>query len=160
MEWKRKYTPEETRQRIREWCDRGERAHQDVRAKLFRWNIPSGETEGLIAELIRDNLLNEERYASAFASDHFRIHRWGNHKIAQALRRKGVSDRNIQTALAALPREDESEIIRSLIRKLEPKLKGLQIHQKKYKIVRYLISRGFESDRSIVAAEHFLSAER
>ncbi len=160
MEWMRKYPPEVTRERIREWCDRGERAHQDVRQKLYRWNTPADEIEGLIAELIRDNLLNEERYAGAFASDHFRFHRWGRHKIALALRRKGVSDRNIQTALAGLPREDESEIILSLIRRYEPKLKGLQAYQRKYKLVHYLISRGFDSEMASAAAEKFLSSQK
>jgi regulatory protein len=151
----RKYPPEVVREKIRQWCDRGERAHSDVRSKLYRWGIPSQEREELITDLIRDNLLNEERYACAFANDHFRFRKWGVNKIVHALKAKGVSERNIARAVKQLPAEEITPMMRDLLRKLEPKLKGLQAWQKKQKAIRHLISKGFQTDAAVALCEDY-----
>jgi len=151
----RKYSPEATREKIRQWCDRAERAHSDVRSRLTQWGVPSAEREELIAELIRDNLLNEERYASAFASDHARLRGWGVNKILHALRAKGVSDANIQRALSTLPEEYAAAAMRDALRRKESGLRGLPVWQKKQKGIRYLLARGFPADAAVRLAEEY-----
>ncbi len=149
-----------TRDSIRRWCDRGERAHQDVRHKLMRWNVPAREQEELIVELIQDNLLNEERYASAFASDHFRLKRWGPRKIEHYLKAKGVSAPNIRKALEKLPREDSGKLILEILEKITPKYTGIQIWQKKQKAGKYLMTRGYSGDEVWPAVEQFFQKNR
>jgi len=146
MPTSRKYSPEVVRDRIRQWCDRGERAHTDVITKLRNWGVPTSERAELLAELISDNLINEERYAGAFASDHFRLRGWGPVKIAHALKQKGVSERNIERALRMLPQEDTPALMKKAVERILPRLHGLQAWQKQQKAGRYLLSRGFSSD--------------
>jgi regulatory protein len=151
----RKYPTEVVREKIRQWCNRAERAHTDVRSKLYRWGIPPNEREELIADLIRDNLLNERRYACAFANDHFRFRKWGANKIIHALKAKGVSDQNISCAVRQLPAEEITPMMRDLLHKLEPKLKGLQAWQKKHKAIRHLITKGFPADAAVALCEDY-----
>jgi len=49
------------------YCNYQERCHQEVRNKLYELGAKTPEVEQLIALLIEKNLLNEERYARAFA---------------------------------------------------------------------------------------------
>ena len=142
----RKYNPEMTALMIRRWCDKAERAHADVRKKLMSWKVPASERETLIGMLIEMNLVNEERFASAFAHDKFEFNQWGRLKIEHALRKKGVSERNIIQALKHIPKENQTAAIQDLIRKRLPKLKGKTDYHKKASLARYLMSKGFESD--------------
>jgi len=142
----RKYSEEVARQKIRAWCDKAERCHWDVRNKLTDWGIPYSEREQLIGLLIESDLLNEERFAKAFAHDKFSFNSWGVKKIEQQLKLKGISDRNIRDALKEIDPEHYSQAIVALIKRKEPQHKGLQLYQKKIKLARFLLSKGFESD--------------
>lgn len=131
--------------KIAAWCDKAERSHWDVRNKLIDWWIPHVERETLISFLIEKNLLNEERFAKAFAHDKFAFHHWGPKKISYLLKLKGVSERNIKIALKEIETPDIAQTIRDLIKKKEPQHKGLQLYQKKMKLARFLIGKGFDS---------------
>jgi len=49
--------------KARAYCARQERCQQEVRDKLYAWEVPSKETEAIIAQLIGEGFLNEARYA-------------------------------------------------------------------------------------------------
>ncbi len=140
----RKYPPEITRQKMMAWCDKAERCQWDVRNKLIQWLIPYAERESLISELISLDLLNESRYAAAFAHDKAAFFQWGSKKIEVQLKSKGISSRNIQDALKTLDLGETSASIVKLIKKKEPQYHGLQLYQKKIKLTRYLLSKGYE----------------
>jgi regulatory protein len=70
----------------------------------------------------------------------------GQKKISQQLKLKGISQRNIQDALKTIDRVDTIASILHLIKKKEPQYKGLQLYQKKIKLTRYLLSKGYEFD--------------
>lgn len=143
----RKYNEEMTKLMIRAWCDKAERAHLEVKQKLVKWGVPSAERDELMVWLIQANLLNEQRYASAFANDKFRFYQWGKHKIEQALKRKGVSARNIQEALRHIPDQDATEAIDALIAKRWPLIKGKSNAEKAAKLMRYLFNKGFDQEQ-------------
>ena len=54
-------------------CAYQERCQQEMRDKLYEWGLHSEAVENMIAQLISDNFLNEERFAKAFAGGKFRI---------------------------------------------------------------------------------------
>ncbi|MBX7050683.1 MAG: RecX family transcriptional regulator [Flavobacteriales bacterium] len=110
------------------------------------WNIPSLERENIIADLIGMDLLNEQRYACAFAHDKSKFNRWGKVKIRVHLKAKGISDRNITEALMTIEDEDVETSIVQLIHKKLPSLKGLQPWQKKYKLMQYLLGKGYQRE--------------
>lgn len=142
-----KYSYEMCLMKARAYCDKAERAHRDVRSKLVQWGLFSGDREKIISILIEEDLLNETRYAEAFANDKFRFNKWGIMKIEQALKAKGVSERNIRDALKRIDPQAYEQTVKEIAQKrLERESgKGLQNWQKEQKVMRYLLSRGFDS---------------
>jgi regulatory protein len=141
-----KYSPEMIRSKIVAWCNKAERCQWDVRNKLMAWELPSADRENLIASLISSGLLNEERYARAFANDKSRFYQWGSQKIKQHLKLKGISERNIRDAIAIIDPEEQHETLLKLIRRKSLTLGGNQPYERRAKLIRYLLSKGFLHD--------------
>jgi regulatory protein len=132
--------------KIMSWCAYQERSHQEVRTKLKQLSVDEEESEGLIARLIAENYLNEERFAMAYAGGKFRIKQWGRNKIKAGLRQQRVSENNIRKALLSLEEEDYLKAVRLLaIKKLET-LSTIDRRKKYQSVFSYLIQRGFESE--------------
>ena len=93
---------EQAIQRIRHYCAYQERAQQEVRDKLYELGMTMDEVEEIMSDLIAENFLNEERFATQFAGGHFRIKGWGRVKIQHALQQKRVSKYNIKIGLKAI----------------------------------------------------------
>ena len=62
------------------YCNYQERSHQEVREKLYSFKLYSNQVEQIIAQLIEEDFLNEERFAVQFAGGKFRIKAWGKIK--------------------------------------------------------------------------------
>ena len=132
--------------KLQNWCAYQERCQQEVRDKLYDFGLHSNSVENIISELITTGFLNEERFAKAFAGGKFRIKKWGRIKIKIELRKKRVSDYCIKKGLQEI---DEKEYLNTLTKLAEIKLKTISEKnalKKKYKLTRYLLSKGFEGD--------------
>ncbi len=132
--------------RIVAWCNKAERCQWDVRNKLIEWGVSLADRENLIAILISSGLIDENRYAQAFATDKSRFYNWGSLKIKQHLKGKGISDRNIHDALSVIDPDEQSAIIRKLIERKSLTLQGLRPFERRAKLIRFLLSKGFTSD--------------
>ena len=62
---------EQAIQRVRNYCAYQERAQQEVRDKLYELGMTMDEVEAIMSDLIAENFLNEERFATQFAGGHF-----------------------------------------------------------------------------------------
>lgn len=142
----RKYPPLETLERIKAWCALQERAHSDVRTKLRSWGVYGDEAEGIVAELIGGNFLNEARFATAFASGKFRIKKWGWRKIEAGLRQKGISAYSMQAARAVYDEEDHEEVLLSLLRRKRETYKEADPYVLRGKLLRYAASKGYGAE--------------
>ena len=132
-------------QKIKHYCAYQERSHAETRDKLYKFGLYKQEVETLLAQLIGENYLNEERYALAFAGGHFRTKQWGRLKIKYALSQKKVSGYCIKKALASI---DEGEYEQCIEKLAAAKLAGLKaeknIFVKRAKLQNYLLQKGFE----------------
>lgn len=140
------YTPEQAIIKIRDWCAYQERCQQEARDKLYSYGLKTNDVENIIAQLIAENFVNEERFAIAFAGGKFRIKKWGKAKIKQELKAKQVSDYCIRKGLAVI---DSTEYINTLKKVLALKAKSItekNFLKKKQKLVRYALSKGYEQD--------------
>lgn len=127
------------------FCAYRERSVSEVRTKLKTMGASEADTTALIQELINENFIDESRYARAFASDKFRFNKWGKIKIRQQLRQKQVDEDEIDKALNALPIKEYREMIKSLVEQKQKSLPVDQEHnQKKQKVIRFLLQKGFE----------------
>ena len=138
--FKQKLTPMMAMEKMRKYCDYQERCHQEVRTKLLTLGVYGQNLEEIIAELIQEGCLNEERYARAYTRGKFRIKKWGRIKITHQLKAKHVSDYCIQAGLEEIDEEEYYEAIRYNIN-----IAISMGHKSDFEISQYLMAKGFES---------------
>jgi regulatory protein len=143
---KTEFSNSQIKERLMRYCDKAERCQQDVLKRAMQLGLKYNEASEYLSQLIAEGFVSEQRFASAYVHDKFTFNRWGARKIESALKLKGVSEMNIRAALRQIPKEDETETILELIKKKELQIKGLQLYQKKVKIFRFLLSKGFDSE--------------
>ena len=132
--------------KIRQYCSYQERCHAEVREKLFEFGLYPGEADAIIAGLISDNYLNEERFAMHYAGGKFRMKGWGKNKISYGLKQKQVSEVLIKQALQQIDALQYQALFEETAEKKWDSLKGEKnIFTKKSKTRSYLIQKGFES---------------
>ena len=132
--------------KIKKFCAYQERCHKEVVIKLKSINAKSDQIPEIISALIKENYLNETRYAIHYASGKFRIKNWGKVKIKYNLRQNNVSEWNINNALKEINDNEYSKIFNSLFTKLILKYDNLNSQKKKKKIYDALIYRGWEKE--------------
>ena len=143
---KKKFTPNQASIKAQNFCAYQERCQQEMRDKLYEWGLYSNDVENIIANLISDNFLNEERFAKAFAGGKFRIKKWGRVQIKIELKRKKISDYCIKKGMQEIDDADYLKTLKDILaKKLKENPKGKQ-QVRNYKAAQYAMSRGFESD--------------
>jgi regulatory protein len=145
--------------KAQKWCAFQERSQQETRDKLYSWGLWPEAIENIIAELISTNFLNEERFAEAFVSGKFRIKQWGRVKIKIELKQHRVSEPIIRKALATIDPREYARVLKKTAEKKARTEKEKHPQKRKYKLARYLISRGFEQDMVMEVLEEILSSE-
>ena len=146
MAYKKQLTREQALQKLKQYCAYQERCHSEVKEKLYNLGVWKRDHDEIIATLIEENYLNEERFAIAFAGGRFRIKKWGRVKIKYELKQKQVSEYSIKKSLKQI---DESEYLGVLTKLAEEKyiaLKGEQYLVRKKKTMDYLLQKGYETE--------------
>jgi regulatory protein len=153
--YKKHLTKEQALQKLKHYCAYQERSHSEVKEKLYNLGVWKKEHDEIIATLIEDGYLNEERFAIAFAGGKFRIKQWGRVKIKYELKQKQVSDYSIKKALKQIDEEEYMKVLEKLVEQKYEALKGEQYIVRKKKTMDYLVGRGFEPElvRSIMGKE-------
>jgi len=119
-----------------------ERSVRELRDRLMRIGFDNSLVDEVIAELIADKTLDDERFARAFVNDYTSLKPKGNRFILSELTRRGVA-REIITNL--LDTRDEGELIRNYIEKKASNL-DMKNPKERQKLVRRLLTRGFTPD--------------
>jgi regulatory protein len=117
-----------------------------VQQKLKRWEVAEDMAERIVAKLVKEKFIDEERYARAFVRDKFRYNHWGRVKIEHELKLKRIASRHIEQGLEELKEEDNLETLRQLIEKKRPSVKGKNEYEIKVKLIRFALGRGFAMD--------------
>lgn len=144
--YKKQLTKEQALQKLRHYCAYQERSHSEVRDKLYQLGVWKKDHDEIIASLIEDNYLNEERFAIAFAGGKFRMKQWGRIKIRYELKQKQVSEYSIKKAMKEIKEEDYLKLLAKLAEDKYASLKGEQYLVRKKKTQDYLMQKGFEPE--------------
>ena len=146
MQFKKQLTKEQALQKLKHYCAYQERCHSEVKEKLYSLGVWKKDHDEIIASLIEENYLNEERFAMAFAGGKWRMKQWGRVKIKYELRQKQVSDYCIKKALKQIDEEEYLRVLKELASDKYAALKNEQYLVRKKKTIDYLINRGFEME--------------
>ncbi|WP_317125762.1 regulatory protein RecX [Ulvibacterium marinum] len=127
------------------YCAYQERCHKEVVSKLKEMHMIPEVIDQIMAHLILENYLNEERFAKSFARGKFSIKKWGRNRILKELKLRNISKYNIQTALQEIDEEDYKKTLDTLANKRVEQLTGKSLQEKRRKLADYLLYRGWEN---------------
>jgi len=99
----------------------------------------------IIAQLIDDRFLNEERFAKSFARGKFNIKKWGRNRIVRELKFRDISKYNITSALKEIDSEAYISTLDDLAKKRLQQITEPNIQKRRKKLADYLLYRGWES---------------
>ncbi|MCT4581394.1 MAG: RecX family transcriptional regulator [Flavobacteriales bacterium] len=133
-------------EKLKHFCAYQERCQDEVLQKLWTYHLDEEERLNIIAQLISENYLNEERFAIAFSEGKFRIKKWGKNKIKMKLKEKKVSSYCIQKGLNAIEDEEYTSVLQNLVSNKYATVKAPTLYQKKQKVAVYCYQKGYESD--------------
>ena len=146
MQNNKKNIPSNIQQRIEKYCAIEERCKFDVRKKLIQWGVKENIIDEIIEELIKHEFLNEERFARIFSEVKLQSRKWGRIKIIYELKKRYISEQNINTGLSAISDAEYIQILKELLQKKTNSIKEANPLKKRKKIVNFLLQRGFESN--------------
>lgn len=138
------YSKTEALKKLEKYCAYQERSHKQVFQKCRDYGLNEADSNEILIELISSNFLNEKRFAEAYVKGKFKIKSWGIQKITQGLTLAGVSKNLIESSLKELDKKNYSDTIQKLAEKKMNTLKKGNEFEKKMKVQRYLISKGYK----------------
>ena len=132
-------------------CSKSEKCSSEMVEKLKLWGLSPEDSKPVIKKLISEKYLDDERFARAYAKDKLRFNRWGRQKIEYMLRAKKINQETVQLALEEITDESYTSEILKLIAEKEKSIKAKDRYDKRNKLMRFALSRGFESGKIYAA---------
>jgi len=130
--------------KLRQFCAFQERCIHDVEEKLIEWKVGHKHVEKIIEQLIKEDYLNEERFARSFAGGKFRINHWGKTKIIYELERRQVPDLIIQIGLEEIDDEEYAETLKEILQRKSREINEKDPWKRKQKLVAFGVQKGYD----------------
>ncbi|PWG04528.1 regulatory protein RecX [Polaribacter aquimarinus] len=140
------FTVDEIKRKLEQYCVYQDRCHKEVEQKMREYNLIPEAKEMILLSLLKDNFLNEERFAKSFARGKFRIKNWGKQRIVRELKFRDISAYNIKTALKEI---EEDEYLKTIYRITENRneiISDTNQFKRKKKLIDFLMRKGYESE--------------
>ena len=139
-------------------CSVSEHCSSQIQDKLVSWGASAEETETIIKRLVKEKFIDEARFARAYCHDKFLYSHWGRIKIGQMLRHLRLGKEDISEGLSSIQEEAYLQTLTDALRQKDRTLRDTDTYQRKGKLVRHLLSRGFEMELVMDAVDEYLSA--
>lgn len=137
-------TPEQAYTYAAALCNKAEYCSAEIAAKLHAKGTAPDDIAGVLDKLQSQRLVDDHRYAMAFARQKFRNQLWGRRKIEIELRRKRIPSDIIAEATAQIGEREYTAALRSIIAKKARSYPAPLDHASRTSIARFAIARGFE----------------
>ena len=143
---KKSFTIDEIKRKLENYCVYQDRCHKEVEQKMWEFHLIPEARELILLSLMKDNFLNEERFAKSYARGKFRIKSWGKQRIVRELKFRDISAYNVKTALKEIKETDYLETIYRITENRNEVISEPNIYKRKKKLVDFLMRKGFEND--------------
>lgn len=138
-------------------CSQSEHCSSQIMEKLSSWNVSVQDANDIMEYLLKEKYIDNSRFARAYCHDKFCYNHWGRVKIRQMLRHLRLSDEEIKEGMEAIQDEPYLEMLQNALQGKDRTLKDTDKYQRKAKLVRHLLSRGFETELVVDAVDAYLS---
>ncbi|MDR3058312.1 MAG: RecX family transcriptional regulator [Prevotella sp.] len=145
--------------RVASYCSRAERSESAVRKKLLTWELPDDAIKRIIDRLKKEKYLDDSRFARSFINDKLRFNKWGKTKIVFELKKLNISNSIYNPILDELAGDEfEKQLMHVLVIKVKS-VKAKNDYDKKTKLIRFALGRGFSMDLSIKCVDKLLGGD-
>lgn len=144
MPAQKKLTPESALSHAAALCAKSEQCETEIRVKLYKWGISSAESDKIIAYLIDNKFIDQNRFAVAYSHDKLRFSGWGRLKIKKGLIQRHIPESAINVGLSSIDEDEYMEYIRRIVAN-KAKSCDLNNNTDRLKVYRHLFGKGFES---------------
>ncbi len=127
-------------------CARAEHCQHEMLEKMRRWEMSDEAQARVMARLVKERYVDDERYARAFVRDKIRYNKWGRRKVEQALWQKGIDEDIRQRVLGEIDDEEYLSVLRPLLKQKRRSTKAASDYELNQKLVRFALGRGFTYD--------------
>ena len=128
------------------YCAYRERCQHEVRVKLKELGASNTVAEGIIAELIVNGFINEERFSRMFAGGKFRQKKRGKRKIIKELEVRKISRHCIALGLQEIDQGNYLETLRGIIAKKHKELKANGASNVTKKVAEFCVRKGYGAE--------------
>ena len=147
FEMKMKLSYNELKMKMQYYCSYQERSHSEVLRKIKTYSPKHEEINSIISDLIKEDYLNETRFAKTFTRGKFNFKNWGKNRIKLELKKRNISEKNIELGLKEIDNKDYEKKFDDLFEYISSKHKNLGKLNRKKKVFDYLQYRGWENDK-------------
>ena len=137
-------------------CSQSEHCKAQIMEKLSLWGVSVQDACNIMDYLEKEKYIDNKRLARAYCHDKFCYNHWGRIKIRQMLRHLRLGDEEIEEGMETIDEEDYLEALNDVLRAKDRTLKDKDKYLRKAKLVRHLLSRGFETELAISAVDSLL----
>ena len=137
-------------------CSGSEHCTSQIMEKLSLWNVSPQDAYDIMDYLVKEKYIDNSRFARAYCHDKFCYNHWGRIKIRQMLRHLRLGDEEIEEGMETIDEEDYLDAFNDVLRAKDRTLKDKDKYLRKAKLVRHLLSRGFETELAISAVDSLL----
>ena len=140
-------------------CSSSEHCTSQIMEKLSLWNVSVRDANNIMDYLLKEKYIDNKRFARAYCHDKFCYNHWGRIKIRQMLRHLRLDDEEIEEGMQTIPDEDYLQTLNDALQAKDRTLREKDVYQRKAKLVRHLLSRGFETELVLDAVNDFLNLD-
>lgn len=145
--------------RIAAYCSRTERCEYDVRKKLTTWELEGDTIKRIIERLKKEKFLDDSRFARSFINDKLKFNKWGRTKIIFELKKRQVSESIYNPILNELSTDEFEQQLMHILSIKVKSVKAKNDYEKKTKLIRFALGRGFPMDSSIKCVDKLLGGD-
>ena len=127
-------------------CAQAEHCQYEMLEKMRRWEVPEDAQARIMAKLIKERYVDDDRYAQAFVKDKIRYNKWGRRKVEQALWQKRVDEDIRKRVLDDVDDAEYLSVLRPLLKQKRKTIKAKNDYELNQKLMRFAVGRGFTFD--------------
>lgn len=139
-------TEQEAFTRLSAQCAQAEHCQHEMVEKMRRWGIGDDVQARVMARLVGERYVDDERYARAFVKDKVKYNKWGRRKVEQALWLKHIDSDIQQRVLDEISTDDYVQVLRPLLQQKRKTTKAVSPYELNQKLIRFALGRGFGFD--------------
>ena len=143
---KKEMTEQEAFLQLASLCANAEHCQHEMLEKMRKWELTEAVQARVMARLVKERYVDDERYARAFVKDKIRYNKWGRRKVQQALWLKRIDDNIQRTVLDEISDEEYLKVLKPLLKQKTKSIKAESDYERNQKLVRFALGRGFTFD--------------